>query len=393
MLNPRSFCGFPHQAFNITVKFTHITLNSTSFQSSYHSKVHITQSFTSLQKSTSDRYPHHSRLQTSDSSPPHSTMASQLPLELWSHILHQLDDEYTLWVTCRQVCHFFRVEAEREFALNRLRSVSLIWDFTFKHEQFTHWLRIQSAGTCGLVRDQSESSSSSSSSSSGGDDSGVLGSRTKAKFKFTLHNAVAPTYVGPVLTEAQQQHQVLRDVKTAFSYRDASSVKLATGHWREGHYRAVLGYYSNDVPLPGLVVDLESQTLVFDWVAFARGFFRDVGFVRERNREMRPFGERVQGALDTLFAEGDAAEVGRKVVGGKLDLVGEQDCFYFQEAYVRRLRRTNPAGLRRLDRVGDGGGGVKLRKRVAKHLASLRKEWYLSALEKYCGERGIVLSR
>ncbi|KAG9185371.1 hypothetical protein G6011_07915 [Alternaria panax] len=36
-----------------------------------------------------------------------------LPVELWAKVLHHVDDDYTLWVICRQVSQTFRAEAER----------------------------------------------------------------------------------------------------------------------------------------------------------------------------------------------------------------------------------------------------------------------------------------
>ena len=40
-----------------------------------------------------------------------------LPAHLWAHILTRLDDDFNVWVTCRQVPRMLRAEAEREFAL------------------------------------------------------------------------------------------------------------------------------------------------------------------------------------------------------------------------------------------------------------------------------------
>lgn len=50
-----------------------------------------------------------------------------LPIELWSTILSYVDD-FTLWVVCRQLSHVLRTEAEREFALVRLKRLKIYWD-------------------------------------------------------------------------------------------------------------------------------------------------------------------------------------------------------------------------------------------------------------------------
>jgi hypothetical protein len=52
-----------------------------------------------------------------------------LPLELWSHVLREVDDPLTLWVTCRRVSRIFKLEAERAFRLAMLPHPQMTWCF------------------------------------------------------------------------------------------------------------------------------------------------------------------------------------------------------------------------------------------------------------------------
>jgi hypothetical protein len=55
-------------------------------------------------------------------------LSTQLPTELWGHILEELDDPFELWVTCRQVSRTLRKEAEHVFRVCHLPQLSLEWE-------------------------------------------------------------------------------------------------------------------------------------------------------------------------------------------------------------------------------------------------------------------------
>jgi hypothetical protein len=52
-----------------------------------------------------------------------------LPLELWGQVLLQLDDPFTLWVTCRRVSRRFKLEAEHAFRMAMLPHLQMAWSF------------------------------------------------------------------------------------------------------------------------------------------------------------------------------------------------------------------------------------------------------------------------
>jgi hypothetical protein len=53
--------------------------------------------------------------------------SAQLPIELWGHILAECDDPFDLWVTCRQLSHALRKEAEHVFRAIHLPLLRLQW--------------------------------------------------------------------------------------------------------------------------------------------------------------------------------------------------------------------------------------------------------------------------
>jgi hypothetical protein len=52
-----------------------------------------------------------------------------LPLEIWGQFLLQLDDPFTLWVTCRRISRRFKLEAEHAFRMAMLPHLQMAWSF------------------------------------------------------------------------------------------------------------------------------------------------------------------------------------------------------------------------------------------------------------------------
>lgn len=56
-----------------------------------------------------------------------STSLPHLPVELWAQVLQNVDDPFTLWITCRQVSRTWRTEGEHVFRTIFLPILHIEW--------------------------------------------------------------------------------------------------------------------------------------------------------------------------------------------------------------------------------------------------------------------------
>ena len=56
-----------------------------------------------------------------------STSLPHLPAELWAQVLQNVDDPFSLWVTCRQASRTWRTEGEHAFRAIFLPILHIEW--------------------------------------------------------------------------------------------------------------------------------------------------------------------------------------------------------------------------------------------------------------------------
>ncbi|KAJ6285510.1 hypothetical protein J3E71DRAFT_358492 [Bipolaris maydis] len=216
-------------------------------------------------------------------------------VEIWGHILSYVDDEFTLWVTCGQVSHVIRTEAEREFSLTRLPKLSFSWsaDCSFLNSEHTHCYR------CKVVTESLQC---------------FLQDRQEVKYKIKIDSCLCDGDDNGRSTAgnySRNHSSLTEEVIGLLGYRFLTDkMPQFDCHC----HRVELGYYVNDTPLKYTNLDFDNLIL--------------------------------EQSLDQLF-EGIAANSESKIEmleDWKSDYGKEEDqCFF--GAYVDRVRHTHPKSV------------------------------------------------
>ncbi|KAE8844416.1 hypothetical protein PTNB85_02681 [Pyrenophora teres f. teres] len=208
-----------------------------------------------------------------------------LSVELWAHVLHHLDDDYTLWVTCRQVSRDIRAEAEREFAKARLPHLNLIWTFD---SDVTRRLY----GRYGDKTDELQC---------------FIDDGMRAQFRLFTENERPRT--------GYTFKQVMEDLTET---PDSGELGYLTNILSESvvMQTATLGHYANDIYIPGLIFDFEERTLAFEWKAFLDNFYKDTTYVNAQKQTKTPVRDRAKESLESLH---DRIEKQNKIFANFLD--------------------------------------------------------------------------
>ena len=96
-----------------------------------------------------------------------------------------------------------------------------------------------------------------------------------------------------ILADGLAYHDL--DYKQSFSYANIAG------------QIAELGFYTNDVQLSGLAVDLDAQSCTFEWKAFINGFYNSTAYVRRVNQISVSTLDLAEQSLDELCF-GDSAD-------------------------------------------------------------------------------------
>lgn len=254
-----------------------------------------------------------------------------LPVEIWSRVLHHVDDDYTLWVICRQVSQTFRAEAEHEFVLKRLSTLDISWLARGRAQHQDRLLyyhcRVLSIQFQNLIEDSARAQFS-------------------AQFQFNFHHDDIP------IDDHEWIHcDCCKDIVVGLmAFRDLD-FEERSGERYHASQTATLGSYCNEAELPGLMVDTVRKTFAFDWKAFLNDFFRITTYVETRNQVKDRVRDRAEQSLNNLRhppnSDDDTSSVSVFEYWCKWpDTFEEEDDDRCTEAYFRRMQSVrNKAGF------------------------------------------------
>ncbi len=196
-----------------------------------------------------------------------------LPIELIGQILSHVNDT-DLWLNCRNVSSLLRHEAEREFALRRLKTLQLRWE-TFlpsspNDDRYAACLEVEENWLAGFSEDTN-----------------------RAYFHFT-------NWCGRRSVDA---NSMLIDVKTA-DLHDLRENDLWRVMEKQFRYKTVdmlpcraymlsrdvsVGDLTYEIELPGLEIDFENKLMSFKWKeAMSLFYLPDAVYRRYRKRTSHP---------------------------------------------------------------------------------------------------------
>lgn len=289
---------------------------------------------------------------------------SHLPAELWAQILHHVEDEYTLWVICRQVSRTFRAEAEREFAKTRLPQLRINWASMgeIMHENRLHEFdcNVEDLEFQGLTEDG-------------------LRAQFTAAFEYELRNLEGrPEYVRTLYDRTQYKPLLEKTFAELIPFRYLDFKKrVDRQYWTR--QMALIGGYVSNAQLTEVSIDLDNKTIAFDWKTFLNDFFQLTTYVRARRQTQGTVSDLAKQAfeafrlqkspytktrLDTLRLERKSWE----------HVYGEEDDDCHTEGYFRRLQSAHSeAGLDfDLNNMIDGMDEAEIRKTEVKATALMR---------------------
>jgi hypothetical protein len=249
-------------------------------------------------------------------------MCSSLPAEIWASIFTFTDD-FTLWVSCRQVTRMLRAEAEREFARTRLCKLRFKWDYShdFSHRDQLLWCEdTATGGTLVGISDDFTTATYNFDISSFWythdfefveEDPSWSPSSTKQTISNILH-----------ASDKDLQHRLRRSAE--------SLVRHVT-------YECELNAIVNDVEIPGLAVSLDAGTMSFPWKAFLDKFFADTAYVLRRypnhTHDYQDFDTSLEGMCANFGADNDRSDSWVEDFGAESDE-------HFVHAYMERIERA-----------------------------------------------------
>ncbi|EMD70099.1 hypothetical protein COCSADRAFT_156224 [Bipolaris sorokiniana ND90Pr] len=258
------------------------------------------------------------------SAPVYQSTPGNIPQEIWGHILRYVDDEFTLWVTCRQVSHVFRAEAEREFALTRLPKLSFsssAW-CEVSNTEHTHCYG------CKIITEKLQS---------------FLKDGQEVKYKIKISSCLCDIDNNgrPIAGNYSENHSILR--KTVISLLGYRFPSDEVPQFEYHTHRVELGYHFNDTPLKYTSLDFDNLTLAFQWKLFMNDFFKSTSYIQKRAQITTPISCFAEQSLDQLFERIAAnPESKRKMLDDWGSDYGEEENEYSYEAYVDRVHHTHP---------------------------------------------------
>lgn len=261
------------------------------------------------------------------SAPVYQATPGNIPQEIWGLILSFVDDEFTLWVTCRQVSRVFRTEAECEFALTQLPKLSFSSSASCNYSitEHTHCYR------CEIFTESLQC---------------FLQDSQEVIYKIKIDSCLCDIDNNgrPIAGNYSGNHSSLRETVTGLlAYRFPHDIMP---QFKRHIHRVELGYYFNDTPLKYTSLDFDNLTLAFRWKPFINDFFKNISYIQKRTQITTPIGCLAEESLDQLFERIAAnPEFERKMLDDWPLDYGEEENQYFYEAYVDRVRHTYPEGL------------------------------------------------
>jgi hypothetical protein len=258
------------------------------------------------------------------------------------------------------VSRTFRAEAEREFALTRLSELKLSWEYDGELRLMSRVFDFE----CKIRMKEFLC---------------LLGNGQQAKFRFDVTSKLFDiSDSNEVARDRPWGCSIVRDnILELLRYRDFSN---ASRHQPISIYTAQLGHHVNDIPPEDMTVDLDNQTLSFQWKAFLNNFFKDAAYFRKHKQDTPPIEYLVEQTLSEIYRGDDIESMAKDILGaGWVMEFGKEDDIYFEEAYLHRIRCTKPEELSRF--VDDGG--EKLCFWAAGMIACNRHSRNLSMLQDY----------
>ncbi|KAI4712395.1 hypothetical protein J4E89_002662 [Alternaria sp. Ai002NY15] len=289
---------------------------------------------------------------------------SHLPAELWAQILHHVEDEYTLWVICRQVSRTFRAEAEREFAKTRLPQLRINWASMgeIMHENRLHEFdcNVEDLEFQGLTEDG-------------------LRAQFTAAFEYELRNLEGrPEYVRTLYDRTQYKPLLEKTFAELIPFRYLDFKKrVDRQYWTR--QMALIGGYVSNAQLTEVSIDLDNKTIAFDWKTFLNDFFQLTTYVRARRQTQGTVSDLAKQAFEAFRLQKspytktrlDTLRLERK---SWVHVYGEEDDDCHTEGYFRRLQSAHSeAGLDfDLNNMIDGMDEAEIRKTEVKATALMR---------------------
>ena len=247
------------------------------------------------------------------------SMCAPLPAELWGQILGYMDD-FSLWVPCRQVSRMLRSEAEYEFTKTRLSSLKLLWRSSMIIDDEGTKYKYTSYGNFDDELTEFR---------------GLEDGGTRARFK------VIPKYniqtLGGLDTDKEPDHLKLQSAVLQ-ALRDADlNFQVNRNYVAPTDNTAVLGFFSNNNPLPALEIDLRANECSFEWKSFLDVFYGDYAYVGKITQPHTAF--------KAVVGRTEAAE--REFLRGCslfkqhwVPSYGRLENSLFERAYMARLKRV-----------------------------------------------------
>jgi hypothetical protein len=189
----------------------------------------------------------------------------QLPTELWAEIMSHQDD-FTLWVVCRNVCKTLRCEAERIVAKSRLPKLYFKWKahLGFINYNDHRYIYICTAKAHRLAR--------------------ISHDGNRAYFDIGLKCCL---YDQQRLYGEDGMDLLVEPWTDELRERVGKSLVSTDLHRLEvrSERGVSLGVTANDIEILGLEIDLDTKQVSFPWKKFMSDFFADEAYVRKKKLE------------------------------------------------------------------------------------------------------------
>jgi hypothetical protein len=246
---------------------------------------------------------------------------------------------------CRQVSRLLRTEAERQFAQDRLKHISLGWCFDQEldcplPEDVQRAFDLNSTQIRGITYTGDFTCKSLLSFSDGGSCvtfKGDLSGMNQANMRTC--NQGPQMWLVPLVRDFVQKALGYSDLDAHLRFNVKGVAPM--------RQYCQIGRLFNDAECPGLTLDPIHQTISFEWKPFLNSFFGDYAYVWHRLRRTKTGREATEVILaddaEPIFNqtfEEDTPQLNDKISDWGYDFGNEYEPLYI-EAYVERLRNSH----------------------------------------------------